>query len=70
MLQISVKVPNWLNELNFISQQHFDGPKQPILKFYDPKKFGNKNATRDFNSNWYNDHRWLEYLTEDKTTYM
>ena len=44
-----------------------DGPKQPILKSYDPKKFGNENATIDFNSKRYNDHPWLEYSVEDKT---
>ena len=37
------------------------------MKSYNPKKFGNKNGTRDFNSNWYNDHPWLGYLVEDKT---
>ena len=50
-----------------LSNDTLDGPKQPILKSYNPKKFGNENATRDFNSKWYNDHPWLEYSVEDKT---
>ena len=50
-----------------LSDDTLDGPEQPILKSYGPKKFGNKNATRHFNSNWYNDHPWLEYSVDDKT---
>ena len=42
-----------------------DAPKQPILKSYDPRKFGND--IRDFNADWYNDHPWLEYSVEAKT---
>ena len=44
-----------------------DAPKQPILKSYDPRKFGNDIYTRDFNADWYNDHPWLEYSVEAKT---
>ena len=51
-----------------LSSNTLDGPNQPILKSYDKKKFGNENATRDFNSKWYNDQPWLEYSVEDKTT--
>ena len=43
-----------------------DNPQQPILKSYGPKKIGKEIATKDFNSNWYNDHPWLEYSVEDK----
>ena len=50
-----------------MSNDTLDGPKQPILKSYDLKKFGNENATRDFNSKWYNDHPWLEYSVVGKT---
>ena len=50
-----------------LSNDTLDCSKQPILKSYDPKKFGNENATRDFNSKEYNDHPWLAYSVEDKT---
>ena len=50
-----------------LSDNTLDRPKQPILKSYDPKKVGNENATRNFISDWYNDHPWLEYSVEDKT---
>ena len=36
-------------DLVSLSNNSLDGPKQPILKSYDSKKFGNKSATRDFN---------------------
>ena len=30
-----------------------EGPQQPILKCYDPKKFGSESFSRDFNPAWY-----------------
>ena len=33
------------------------------------KKNGNENAAKEFNSNWYNDYSWLEYLVEEETTF-
>ena len=44
-----------------------EGPQQPILKCYDPKKFGSESFSRDFNSAWYKRYPWLSYNCETKT---
>ena len=44
-----------------------EGPQQPILKCYDPKKFGSESFSRDFNPAWYKRHPWLSYNCETKT---
>lgn len=36
-------------DLVSLSNNSLNGPKQPILKSYYSKKFGNKSAIRDFN---------------------
>ena len=38
-----------------------EGPQQPILKCYDPKKFGSESFSRDFNPAWYKRYPWLSY---------
>lgn len=38
-----------------------EGPHQPILKCYDPKKFGSESFSRDFNPAWYKRYPWLSY---------
>jgi hypothetical protein len=38
-----------------------EGPQQPLLKSYNPKKFGNESFARDFNPDWYKRHPWLSY---------
>ena len=43
-----------------------EGPQQPILKCYDPKKFGSESFSRDFSPAWYK-HPWLSYNCETKT---
>ena len=44
-----------------------EGPQQPILKCYDPKKFGSESFSRDFNPAWYKHYPWLSYNCETKT---
>ena len=44
-----------------------EGPQQPILKCYDPKKFGSESFSRDFNPAWYKRYPWLSYNCETKT---
>ena len=44
-----------------------EGPQQPILKCYDPKKFGSESFSRDFNPAWYKRYPWLSYNWETKT---
>ena len=43
-----------------------EGPQQPILKCYNPKKFGNVSFYRDFNPAWYKRYPWLSYNGETK----
>ena len=38
-----------------------DGPSQPILKEYKPRKFGRETYKRDFNPEWFKLHPWLSY---------
>ena len=44
-----------------------ESPQQPILKCYDPKKFGSESFSRDFNPAWYKRYPWLSYNCETKT---
>ena len=43
-----------------------ESPEQPILKCYDPKKFGSESFSRDFNPAWYKRYPWLSYDFETK----
>ena len=43
-----------------------EGPQQPILKCYNPKKFGNVSFYRDFNPAWYKRYPWLSYNGKTK----
>ena len=43
-----------------------ESPQQPILKCYDPKKFGSESFSRDFNPAWYKRYPWLSYDFETK----
>ena len=43
-----------------------EGPQQPLLKSYDPKKLGNESFSRDFNPEWYKRHPWLSYDVSKK----
>ena len=60
-----------------LSNYTLNGSKQPIHNSYHQKKKrkrkkkknGNENAAKEFNSNWYNDYSWLEYLVEEETTF-
>jgi len=41
-------------------------PQQPVLKEYNPKKFGKETTSRDFKPEWYKIHPWLNYDIENK----
>ena len=43
-----------------------EGPQQPMLKCYDPKKIGSESFSRDFNPAWYKRYPWLSYNCETK----
>ena len=43
-----------------------ESPQQPILKHYNPKKFGSESFSRDFNPAWYKRYPWLSYDFETK----
>lgn len=43
-----------------------ESPQQPILKHYNPKKFGSESFSRDFNPVWYKRYPWLSYDFETK----
>ena len=43
-----------------------EGPQQPILKCYDPQKFGSESFSSDFNPAWYKRYPWLSYNCEMK----
>ena len=47
-----------------------EGPQQPILKCYDPKKFCGESFSRDFNPAWYKRYPWLSYNYEKKNSVL
>ena len=46
-----------------------DGPHQPILSRYAPRKSSNEKFERDFQSSWFAKYKWLGYSTETQSAY-
>ena len=46
-----------------------DGPCQPVLSSYAPRKFSNEKFERDFQSSWFAKYKWLGYSTQTQSAY-
>ncbi|XP_078368944.1 zinc finger MYM-type protein 1-like isoform X2 [Oculina patagonica] len=68
LVEMTVQLPRDDNAVRESGMVTSEGPQQPVLREYNPQRFGTETFTRDFQPKWFKQYPWLNYSVNGKVT--